>query len=353
MNLEFIIFLIAQVLGIISWLLLIYSYTKEDIDRLLYIQILVCLFDFISYLLLGADAGLFICLIELIKTILYYKTTKDNIIFYVSLISYFLIGLLTIRHWFAILPVIASIIDSFGTSKDSKSANVCSIISNTLWTIYDLIILSYVGAFNDIVVVICNILILLFGYNRLMRINKFRIVKYNSLSKKNIEDIYKLDYNNFGELYTWNKEYQEKIFKKNKDSIFAIKYKHELVGYINYLNITLDEYEKIKRMKKCPSKIDIESIIPYTSNRKTYILIESINIKKEYEKNQTIELIEKKLNSFIKTKYRQRIYIHGILGLALTDFEKQVFKKMNYEEVKKLEGNVILYELKHENIMIK
>lgn len=120
MEVGLIIFIIAQVFGIVSWLLLIYSYTKEDIDKLLFVQILVCLFDFISYLLLGADAGLLICLIELLKTIFYYKSNKDHIIFCFCLVAYLGVGILTIRHWFAILPVLGSIIDSFGTS-DRKS----------------------------------------------------------------------------------------------------------------------------------------------------------------------------------------------------------------------------------------
>ena len=76
----------AQVLGLISWLLLLYSYTKEDIDKLLYLQIFVAVFDVASYLLLGADAGMLICLIELIKSILYYKTDKDKMIFWFGII---------------------------------------------------------------------------------------------------------------------------------------------------------------------------------------------------------------------------------------------------------------------------
>ena len=76
MDVNLIVIITAQVFGIISWLLLMYSYTKEDIDKLLFIQILVCLFDVISYLLLGADAGILICLVELIKTVLYYKRIR-------------------------------------------------------------------------------------------------------------------------------------------------------------------------------------------------------------------------------------------------------------------------------------
>ena len=101
MSTNVIIIVIAQIFGIISWLLLLLSYTKEDIDELLYIQIGVCVFDVISYLLLGADAAILICLFELVKTILYYKTNKDSFIFQISILVYILIGLLTIKKWYA------------------------------------------------------------------------------------------------------------------------------------------------------------------------------------------------------------------------------------------------------------
>ena len=339
-----IIIIIAQVFGIISWLLLLYSYTKEDINKLLFIQILVCLFDVISYLLLGADAGLLICIVELVKTILYYKTDKDKLIFRVGIIFYLLIGLLVVKKWYTILPVLASFIDSFGTSKDSKSANICSIISNTLWTVYDILILSYVGALNDIVVVMCNISVLALGYSRIMHISKFRIIKYTYITNKVLNKIYNLDLKTYGKENVWPQEYQRELFEKNNDSLFVIKYKHDIVGYINYLNLIETEYERLKRIRKSPEKLDIYKIIEFKSNRKNHILIESINVKKEYEKPETIALINKKLNSFIKLKHNRRVYIDRILAFALSDFEKHLYETLGFTKIRELEDNTFIYE---------
>lgn len=349
MDMNYIVIIIAQVFGIISWLLLMYSYTKEDIDDLLYIQILVCVFDVISYLLLGADAGLLICLVELIKTVLYYKTDKDRLIFRLGLFFYILISFLTVKTWYAILPVLGSVIDSFGVSKDSKIANICSIISNTLWTIYDILILSYIGAINDIVVVMCNIGVLFFGYSRLMHISKFRILKYNYLSKKTVDNIYNLDKKNYGDDNTWDKEYQKDVFKRNNDSLLVIKYKHDFVGYINYLNLTEEEYNRIKRVRKM-SNIYLKNIIEFKVNRKNYMIIESINIKKEYEKEESIKLIDKKLKSFINLKHKRRVYIHGIIFLATSEFEKQICEYMKFNKVKELDDKTFIYELSVDEI---
>ena len=350
MDISTIIIIIAQVLGIISWLLLLYSYTREDIDELLLVQIGVCAFDTVSYLLLGADAGLLICLVELIKTFLYYKTDKDKEIFIISIFIYLLIGLLTVRHWFAILPVLGSLIDSFGASRDTKTANVCSIVSNTLWTIYDILILSFVGAFNDIVVVLCNISVLFLGYSRIMHISKFRIVKYGYLTKKTIKKIYNLDVKTYGKENTWDLDYQKDVYKKNPDSLFVIKYKHEVAGYINYLNIIPEEFDRLKRVRKMPDKLDLDKIIPFKSNRKNYVIFESINVKKEYEKDQTVNMICRKIASFIKQKQRQRIYIHGILGYAMTEFEENVYISLGFKKIKELDERIKLYELESDDI---
>ena len=350
MDISLIIIIVAQIFGIISWLLLLFSYTREDIDELLFVQIGVCAFDVISYLMLGADAGLLICIVELVKTFLYYKTDKDKEIFIVSIFIYLLIGLLTIRHWYACLPVIGSLLDSFGASRDSKTANICSIVSNSLWTIYDILILSYIGAFNDIVVVLCNISVLFLGYSRLMHISKFRIVKYGYLTKKTIKKIQDLDAKNFGKENTWDYDYQKAVYRKNQDSLFVIKYKHELAGYLNYINVIPEEYERLRKARKMPEKLDLDKIIPFKSNKKTYLIFESINVKKEYEKDQTINLICRKIASFIKQKQRQRIYIHGILGYAMTEFEENVYISLGFRKVKELDERIILYELPEDDI---
>ena len=347
---SFTVIVIAQILGLISWLLLLYSYTKEEINDLLFLQIFVAVFDVASYLLLGADAGMLICLVELIKTILYYKTDKDRLIFWIGLICYILIGFLTIDHWFAILPVLGSVIDSYGTSKDSKSANIASIVSNILWVIYDLIILSYIGALTDAIVIACNVGVLFLGYSRLLRIHKFRIIKYSYLSKKTIDNIYNLDLKNFGENNIWDKNYQMDVYRKNNDSIFIIKYKHSFVGYINFLNIIPEEYEKIKRKRTMPDMYDLDTIVPFKRNRKSYILVESINIEKQYEREEAIVLIDKKFRSFLRLKHSRNIYIHGILGYGFTDFEKQVYECIGFKKVKDLSDNETLYELDRESI---
>ena len=187
-------FVLAQIFAVIGWLFLIYSYYKDDIQKLLRIQIIAISFDIISYILLGADAGLLICAFELIKAILYYKTDKDNYIFLFTLPIYGLIAWLSVGNdgLIALLPVVGSIIDGFVLTRNKTIATIGSIIASILWIIYDIFIMAYSAAAADTVLVISNIFVLTLGYSHILNINKLfsGSLKDNivfSLPEKNLE----------------------------------------------------------------------------------------------------------------------------------------------------------------------
>ena len=49
-------------------------------------------------------------------------------------------------------------------------------------------------------------------------------------------------------------------------------------------------------------------------------------------------------------KKNRKIYIHGIIGYAITNFENEVYKNLNFNKVKDLKDNITLYELDDEDI---
>ena len=99
-----------------------------------------------------------------------------------------------------------------------------------------------------------------------------------------------------------------------------------------------------------PKLFELDNIIPFKRNRKSYLVIESINVKKEFEKDVTIVLISKKIRTFLKLKHNQKVFIHGVLGYGFTDFEKQVYESIGFNKYKELDNNVVLYELDSETI---
>ncbi len=155
-------FIFIQLLGFVAWLFLILSYHRQTTNKILIFQIISVLFYGLHYYLLKAYSGLAICLFEALINFLYYKTDKDKYIFLATIPLYLILGFLTFSTIINILPIIASLIDSYSLTKHKNLLVIGSIISHLLWIIYDLFVMSYAGALTDTLLVISNIFVLIF-----------------------------------------------------------------------------------------------------------------------------------------------------------------------------------------------
>lgn len=159
---ENISFWVAQLIGVEALLLLMISYTRKNTNQILVVQLLSSLSYIVHYLLLGAFSGLFICLLDFIRDILYYKSDKDNLIFLLSTPFYIFAGLMNYSILIDMLPVVASINDGYSLTKRKKIVVIGAIISCLLWIVYDYHYKSYSGVIASIIIIISNISILLF-----------------------------------------------------------------------------------------------------------------------------------------------------------------------------------------------
>lgn len=341
---------LAQLTSIIGWILLVYSYYKDDIDQLLFVQIISSIFYCISYFLLGAYSGLLVCFIELLKGIGYYKTDNDNLIFWVTFPVYILMAFFTYDGLFSLLPIVGSIIDGFSLTKNKNIATAGSVLSNILWLIYDIVILAYASAATDALLVLSNTFLLLFGYSRLLRINKLRIVHGRGLSKNIYDAIYKLDKKTYGDDYTWSFNYEKDINNRSDDYLLMIKYHKEIVGYVSYLVLSESEYERIINSEEVIKEYDINNIIRYRKNRKNRLIIDSINIKSEYQNEVSVDLIIKKLKEVIVSKYKSDYVIDSILSVAVNKYEKEVLEKGGFSLYKSYSKNEHLYMIDNKAI---
>lgn len=342
--------IIAQITSIISWFLFIYSYYKDDIDELLSIQVIASFFDCLSYFFLGAWTGLFVSFIELLKGVGYYKTDKDNLIFWLTLPMYIIMAIFTYDTIFSLLPVIASIIDGFSLTKNKKIATIGCIISSLLWVIYDFIVLAYASVLADSVLIISNISILVLGYSILLKSNKLRILKGKSLTRNLYNAIYELDEKNYGIEYTWPFNYEKNIYSKNENSIMIIKSDKEIVGYFNYLIINEEEYLKIINSSESIKEYDLNNVISLHKTKKNYLIIDSINIKSKFHNPVTIKLIVKKIKQFVLKNYRDNYKISSIVSVAVNQFEKDVLEKAGFSVIKEYSKKEILYGIDENTI---
>ena len=154
-------FWFIQLIGLAAWLMLVASYYREDTNKILVFQTIGTALYCLHYYLLGAYSGLFICLFEVIRDFLYYKTDWDDNIYKGSIPVYMVYGVLTFTGIVDLLPIASSLLDGYSLTKSKNIVVIGAVISYTLWVIYDIFVMSYSGALTDGLVALSNLLILI------------------------------------------------------------------------------------------------------------------------------------------------------------------------------------------------
>lgn len=158
-------FWLIQFIGILAWILLVISYYREDTNKILVFQIIATILYCVHYWLLSAYSGLFICVFEVIRDFLYYRTDLDDYIFYGSIPIYIISGIVSFSGWYDLLPIGSSLLDGYTLTKKKNIVIIGAIISYTSWVIYDICVMSISCAITDGMVVLSNLSILLFDFN--------------------------------------------------------------------------------------------------------------------------------------------------------------------------------------------
>ena len=166
-------FFLAQISGVIAWFLFVYSYFGKNVNKVILIQFLSDTFYALNYLFLGAWTGMIVTIFDMIKEIGYYKTDKDKYIFFFTIPIYVITSFLFEGSFLALIPIIASMLDGYATLKNKKMVVIMGIISNALWIFYDAYYLDYMVIFSDIVLVVINISILIYGYSKFVRKKRY------------------------------------------------------------------------------------------------------------------------------------------------------------------------------------
>ena len=159
-------FLFVQGLDIVAWLFILFSYYRKNTNKILVFQIIATSFFILHYYLLGAYSGVFICLLEEIRDYLYYKTDKDKYLFLGSIPFVIGIGMLSYHNLFDLFPIFSTLIDGCSLTYGKRVVLFGSIVSYSLWVIYDFCVLSYTGMITDFLVVLSNIGILLYEISK-------------------------------------------------------------------------------------------------------------------------------------------------------------------------------------------
>ena len=149
-------FILAQIIGFIVLGITVISIQFKTKEKILMCQIIANVLVAIQYYLLNALTGGVIAVINVIRCIIFYdykkKNKKPSIIF---LGIYILIaigsGILTWQNAFSIIPIIATIVFTYGLWQDNvKITRICTAITAGNWSIYNVIVKAYAGALQSV-----------------------------------------------------------------------------------------------------------------------------------------------------------------------------------------------------------
>ena len=155
-NLEdFTMFIFAQILGATALFILILSFQKNEKQSLLKYQIGSSIFFAAQYLCLQAYSGCLINIACIIRNILFRKYTGKRIPIYYLL---FIICIMIVLSLFSyvgpisLLPCIACILYSCSLWQDNlRVTRIVEVISCSLYIIYNIKVLAYVGLISTII----------------------------------------------------------------------------------------------------------------------------------------------------------------------------------------------------------
>lgn len=173
--------------------------------------------------------------------------------------------------------------------------------------------------------------------------NKLDVYIGSLLSDTHIDEIYDLDKTFFDKKYLWKKDIQKKLFKKNRDSVIGIIDNGDLIGYINFLPISKDKYNEIKKSNKIIDNYKEKDIIPYSKEKKNYITINSVVILKKYQNTKVIKLLTDNFKKSLKKLNKMGYTIGGINTTAISLDGRKFADELGFKRYKKLEDGNLLY----------
>ncbi len=338
-----VIYYIGQACAIVAWLMLLISYHAKRENKVIFFQILSSILYIANYFCIGAETGLWISVFELAKSIGYYKTDKDKYIFYFTLPIYAVIVYFTGFNWITMLAVMGSLIDGYVMLKSKKTMVVGGMISYAMWTVYDLLFLDFAGAVSDLFVVISNLSILVKGYNKYLHRSNIYTVKSLRITMSTVQAIDKLDKKALDAQYRWDKDKIIELTKNHKYSYILIKDDNRVIGYVNFLNLREEIYDKLVKSYDLYDDFVKDDLVEFTKNRKAYLNLNAIVLNDDYFNHDTVHKIESAIKRYVRSMRKNRYYIQEISCFAVSPIEIKVLEDLEFEKVRDITGECFLY----------
>lgn len=148
-------FILAQVFGVVTTLIMCLSYTVKSKKTFLLLGFLGDVIYGTTFLFVGALSAGIIALISCVQGLFLYQFSKRNkrppkIIALAFIIAFLTAGILTMESYWDIIPMITYVWFTIALYLENvKAIKFMYIIPNALQTVYDFIVMAYASALED------------------------------------------------------------------------------------------------------------------------------------------------------------------------------------------------------------
>jgi hypothetical protein len=152
--------LLAQGVAIIIIIILAICGQQKKQTNFLFYQVITNALYTLQYALLSATTAVWICIICVLRTLIFYLYKKNNKqvplwLFILILAAAIGSGLYTWENWLSVIPVIATIAYTYGQYHESLSiTRKTTIFGDCLWIVYNLFCFAWVDIITKIVTII-------------------------------------------------------------------------------------------------------------------------------------------------------------------------------------------------------
>lgn len=161
-------YILSQIFTIINYMLLASTYYVKNRKKILIISFMSLLANAIAYILLNAWTGVAMCLVALIRNIVFlideHKnkqankiTKKDIIILIILYIISIISAILTFDGYLSLLSVFATMLYTYSVwQKNPKTYKLLGIPVGILWILYNLYVKSLFGIILESTLLVCS-----------------------------------------------------------------------------------------------------------------------------------------------------------------------------------------------------
>lgn len=162
-------YMLSQIFTIITYILLGVTYYAKDRNKVLVLSFLSLIANGIAYIFLNAWTGLAMCIVALIRNIIFLvdekkngvkeKNNKTDIIILVILYIILIIStIFTYEGFLSLLSVFATALYTFSVwQKKTNIYKLLGIPIGILWILYNIYIMSVFGIILETILLICSI----------------------------------------------------------------------------------------------------------------------------------------------------------------------------------------------------